>query len=145
MATRTFALTVAVGAPPDRVVDFLAALDRHVGIHPFLESAAPRDRGAGPDGPWQEWVVVEHPPGLRLRFTARMVRCTPTSLRTDVRAPLTRLEAEFVATAEAGFTTVAEACSVTAPWPLIGYATRNARRAHERTLAVLPTVLGDPP
>ena len=143
MACRTFALTVSVDARPEQVTDFLAALDRHVGLHPYLESARRTEAGLGPEGPYQVWAVVERPPGLRIRFTATVVRCTPTSLRTYVAAPLTRLQVDMVATRGEGLVTVAEACTVTAPWPLVRYAVRNARRAHERTFALLGAALGE--
>lgn len=42
-----------------------------------------------------------------------------------------------------GAATVVETCTVTAPWPLVVYLAREARRAHERTFGLLPGALGE--
>jgi hypothetical protein len=42
------------------------------------------------------------------------------------------------ATPSAAGALLTETTEVTAPWPLIGYMTRQARTAHERTFALLP-------
>ena len=131
MARRTFTLTAQVPVDPASVLDFLAALDRHRGLHPYLESAVVvRD-----EPPEKEWEVVEKPGRYRLQFRAVLTRVSPTELHSDVRVRLgVRLR---VVTRMAG-TTLTETTTVTAPRPLVGYVARKARRAHERTLARLP-------
>ena len=127
MATRTFVLTTEVPGDVERVVDFLAALDRHRGLHPFLESAVVvRD-----EPPVREWAVVEKPGFYRIRFRAVLRRVSPTELHSEVRVPPgVRLDIRVTVSG----TTLTETTSVRAPWPLVGYVTRSARLAHARTL-----------
>lgn len=147
MAVRAFSLTATVRAGPEEVVDFLADLPRHVGLHPFLVSADVVASGDDASGAWRDYTVTERPAfwrwHYRLRFPVRVVRTSPTSLRSGVRALRgCRLTAVTRAVAGAdGTTVVTETTTVTAPRRLVGYMARNARLAHARTFSVLDTHL----
>ena len=143
MATRTFELATRVPAPPGTVLDFLVSLDRHRGLHPYLVSATIVDEGAGGDGPWRAWRVVERPRlgpiRYPIRFSARVTRTSATSYRTDTSTgPGVRLTVTMTVAPEGRGTLVRESTTVTAPRPLIGYVTRHARAAHARVFRLLP-------
>lgn len=145
MATRCFTLTARVPVPAEDAVAFLGDLARHVGLHPFLEAATVT--ALDPDGHWKDWWVVERPAvgpvRYRIRFAAHVEHLGPVALRTTVRPlPSCRLVTETSAGGDRP-ATVVETCTVTAPWPLVGYLAREARRAHERTFALLPAALGE--
>lgn len=134
MATRTLSLTTRLDHDPVVVLDFLAALDRHHGLHPFLQSAVlVRD-----EPPVQEWEVVEKPGRYRVRFRATLTRVTPTELHSDV--DVMRGVRLRMVTSMSG-STLTEHTTVSAPRPLIGYVTRQARVAHERTFSRLAGAL----
>ena len=141
MAASTFTVTTTTTVGPSAVIDFLAALDRHGGLHPFLVSADVV--GGDPSGDQQDWRVVERPRlgPLRytMRFTARLVRTGPAALHTEVRpAPGCLLLADTTATRQPdGRTQVSECCTIEAPRYLLGYMTRQARIAHARVFAGL--------
>ncbi|MFC5175556.1 hypothetical protein [Nocardioides taihuensis] len=141
MTTRGFTLAAHVPAAGVDVIDFLAAIEGHRGLHPFLESAEVVDRGVGSDGPWQEYRVVERPSlgpfRYRVRFPATVVRTSPTALRSEVRLTGCHLASTTTATDEPGGCRVEEHTVVTSPQLLVGYVARQARRAHARTLAGL--------
>ncbi len=147
VTTLRFELTASVPVDPHAAIDFLADLTRHRGLHPYLVSADVVASGAGPDGPWQDWHVVERPRlgPLRytIRFPARMVRAEDDVLTSSVRAaPGCTLRTVTRATASGDGALLTETTEVTAPWPVAGYMTRHARAAHERTFALLPGELG---
>ena len=143
MATRHFSLTTTVSGDPGTAVDFLADLPRHVGLHPFLVSATVVASGHDDDGRWWDYQIVERPRLWRLRYTmrfpARVVRTSPTSVRSDVQAlPGCRLTAVTHANPVGdGRVLVSEETTVTAPLPVVGYMTRSARAAHARTFELL--------
>ncbi|KAA9105500.1 hypothetical protein [Microbacterium rhizomatis] len=142
MATRSFELTTIVSAPPAGVIDFLADLSAHRGMHPYLQSAQVVARGTAADGEWAEWAVVERPRlgPLRytIRFPARMTRVSPDSLEGRVRAaPGCYLRTTTTARATDVGTVVGEVTEVEAPLPLVAYMARHARLAHERTFSML--------
>lgn len=150
MASRRFTLTTTVPARPEQAIDFLADLPRHVGLHPYLVSAEAAGSGVGEDGPWRDFVVTERPRLWRLRYTmrfpARVVRTSPTSMRSVVRAlPGCHLSAVTRATGSPGdHTDVTEETTVTAPLLVLGYMLRSARTAHARTFALLAESLAGP-
>ena len=143
VATRELTLAAHVRAPAVEVVDFLAAIERPHGLHPFLESAAVVARGDGVDGRWQRYRVVERPSfgplRYRVRFPALVVRTSPTSLRSEVRLTGCRLDSTTTASDEPDGSgcRVEERTVVTSPRLLVGYVARQAGRAHARTLAGL--------
>ena len=151
MARRTFELTTTVPVSPEAAIDFLVDLARHHGLHPYLVSAEVVDRGTDQAGTWQDWRVVERPRlgPLRypIRFPARMIRTSPTSMRGEVTAaPGCTLVTTTHATGTAASstlheTTLHETTVVTAPLPLVGYMARQARLAHARTFSLLPAEL----
>lgn len=146
MARRTFELTTTVPVSPEAAIDFLVDLARHHGLHPYLVSAEVVDRGTDQAGTWQDWRVVERPRlgPLRypIRFPARMIRTSPTSMRGEVTAaPGCTLVTTTHATGTAASSTLHETTVVTAPPPLVGYMARQARLAHARTFSLLPTEL----
>jgi polyketide cyclase/dehydrase/lipid transport protein len=146
VGTRVFEVSARVPAAPEEVIDFLLDLDRHRGLHPFLTSATVVDSGTAPEGPWWEWRVEERPSlgpvRYRLRFPARLSRTSARSMTSVVRAaPGCWLRSTTEAGSEGAGCRVVERVEVTAPWPVLGYMTRNARRAHRRTYARLPEVL----
>ncbi len=132
-------------------VDFLADLAAHRGLHAYLESAHVVGRGSSDEGPWVDWRVVERPRlgplRYRIGFPARMIRTSPTTLvGRVVAAPGCMLETSTTAMAvgrgtggsrEPAGAELREVCVVSAPWPLVGYMTRHARIAHERTYALI--------
>lgn len=147
MPTRRFELTTSVPTSPRETIDFLTDLTRHRGLHPYLVSADVVASGPGPDGPWQDWRVVERPRlgplRYRVRFPARVVRTADDVMRTSVRAApgCTLVTVTRAAPAPDG-ALLTETTEVTAPWPVAGYMTDQARSAHERTFAALPEELG---
>ena len=146
MATRSFELTTTVPVAPEDAIDFLVDLTRHRGLHPFLVSAEVVTSGVDADGPWTDWRVVERPPlgpfRYSIRFPARMRRTSPSSMTGDVRAaPGCTLLTATEATADGTGSVLRESTVVSAPWLLLGYMTREARRAHARTYSLLPSEL----
>jgi len=146
MATRSFELTTTVPVPPEAAIDFLVDLARHHGLHPYVVSADVVASGQDEDGSWQDWRVVERPRlgpfRYTIRFPARMIRTSPTSMRGDVTAaPGCTLVTMTEATGDGASATLHEVTVVTAPLPLVGYMTRQARLAHARTFSLLPTEL----
>lgn len=153
VSRRSFELATRVPGSPEAALDFLADLAAHRGLHAYLESAQVVGRGSSDEGPWVDWRVVERPRlgplRYRIRFPARMVRTSPTTLvGRVVAAPGCTLETTTTAVAVAGGGTadepgamagadLREVCVVSAPWALVGYMTRHARIAHERTYAVI--------
>ena len=81
-------------------------------------------------GPWR----------YPIRFRASLVRGGPADLHSEVQAaPGCRLTMATSAVPDPdGRTRLTERCTVTAPWFLIGYLTRQAHDAHARTFALLP-------
>jgi hypothetical protein len=143
MATRTFELATQVSAAPEAVLDFLISLDRHRGLHPYLDSATVVGEGVGSDGPWRTWRVVERPRlgpiRYTIRFDARVTRTGTMSFRTDTGVgPGVVLAVVMTVTRDGQGTLVREATTVTAPGPLIGYVTRHARASHARVFRLLP-------
>jgi hypothetical protein len=143
VAVRRFELTTSVPVGPRAAIDFLTDLTRHRGMHPYLVSADVVASGLGPDGPWQDWRVVEQPRVGPLRYTirfpARVVRTADDAMSTSVRAaPGCTLVTHTRATPFADGVLLTETTEVTAPWPVAGYMTGQARTAHERTFALLP-------
>ena len=150
MATRSFDLTTTVPVPPEVAVDFLVDLSRHRGLHPYVVSAEVVASGHEEDGSWQDWRVVERPRlgpfRYTIRFPARMIRSSPTSMRGDVTAaPGCTLVTTTQATGSGATATVHETTVVTAPLLLVGYMTRQARLAHARTFSLLPSELASRP
>lgn len=146
MATRSFELTTTVPVAPEAAVDFVVDLSRHHGLHPYLVSAHVVASGEDADGNWHDWRVVERPRlgpfRYTIRFPARMLRTSPTSMRGDVvAAPGCTLVTFTEATGTGASATLHEVTVVTAPLPLVGYMTRQARLAHTRTFSLLPTEL----
>jgi hypothetical protein len=150
VTTLRFELTTSVAVGPSAAIDFLTDLTRHRGLHPYLVSADVVAEGTGPDGPWQEWRVVERPRlgPLRytIRFPARVVRDGDTMTSSVRAAPGCTLRTVTRATPagddDGAGALLTETTEVTAPWPVAGYMTRQARAAHERTFALLPGELG---
>lgn len=147
MPARSFELTTTVPVAPEAAIDFLVDLSRHHGLHPYVVTAEVVGRGQDADGGWADWRVTERPRlgPLRytIRFPARMVRTSPTSMRGDVRAApgcvlVSRTSAEPV---EGGGAVLHEVTTVSAPWPVLGYMARQAQLAHARTFARLPPEL----
>lgn len=146
MATRTFDLTTTVGVEPSAAIEFLLDLNRHRGLHPYLQSATVVDSGVDAAGPWSQWNVVERPRlgpfRYSIRFPARMQRTSGTSMLGTVRAaPGCYLTTVTTAFEMDGHTVVSETTTVTAPWLLVGYMSSQARIAHTRTYSLLPDEL----
>ena len=158
VSSRTFELAARVPGAPAAAIDFLADLPAHRGLHAYLESADVMSSGTSDEGPWTEWTVVERPRlgplRYRIRFPARMIRTSPTRLiGRVVAAPGCTLETTTTATVVGGSADgsgepagaeLREVCVVSAPWPLVGYMTRHARLAHERTYARIAGELSPP-
>jgi hypothetical protein len=151
MGARRFEVRTTLGCAPERAVDFLIDLDRHRGLHPFVESAtvmdSGTDSGTGPGGEWWDWQVVERPKlgplRYRIRFRARVARTSPTTMTVVVRAaPGCWLRSWTSAEAADGGCRLVETTEVTAPWPVLGYMARTGQAAHERTYSRLPTEVG---
>ncbi|HEU0205740.1 MAG TPA: hypothetical protein VFQ74_03480 [Pseudolysinimonas sp.] len=146
MATRSFDLTTTVPVAPEAAIDFLVDLARHHGLHPYLVTADVVASGEEATGAWNDWRVVERPRlgpfRYTIRFTARMTRTSPESMRGDVTAaPGCTLVTTTRASGSAASATLHESTVVTAPFPLVGYMTRQARLAHARTFSMLPSEL----
>ncbi|WP_205791757.1 hypothetical protein [Microbacterium sulfonylureivorans] len=143
MTTRTFDVRATVAASPEAAIDFLLRLDRHRGLHAYVQRAEVVAEGAHADGHWWEWKVAERPRvgpfAYTLRFRARMVRTSAVSMTGRVRpAPLCALDTTAVAAPVDGGALVTETVTVTAPRLLAGYMERQARIAHERMFRLLP-------
>jgi len=146
MATRAFRLETTVPVDAAAAVDFLMQLDAHRGLHAYLEAADVVAAGAAADGPWWDWRVTERPAlgpfRYRITFPARMTRTSATTMTGSVRAaPGCFLVTSTEAAPVSGGALVREETRVTAPRLLVGYMTRHARLAHERTFAGLSAEL----
>lgn len=144
--TRAFELTASVPASAEDTIEFLMTLDRHRGLHAFLQSAVIVGTGEADGLPWWDWVVDDRLPlgpfRYPFRYPARMTRLSPRSLHARVRAARgCFLESTTVATADGAGARIEERTIVTAPAPLLGYMATNAQRAHAQTLRMLPVVL----
>ena len=147
MATRTFDVEATVAASPEQAIDFLLELDRHYGLHTYVESAVRTAEGTDAEGEWTAWDIVERPAvgpfRYRIRFSSRQIRTSATSMVGRVRpAPGCTLVAASTATSMDAGTRVAETVTVTAPWLLVDYMARHARIAHTRLFQGLPGELG---
>lgn len=147
MATRAFDLETLVPASPDETVEFLMQLDRHRGMHTYLDRAERRSRGTDAEGDWTEWNVVERPTlgplRYRISFPQRMTRLSATSMIGRVRAaPGCTVVTTTTASATDAGTRVAESVVVSAPRLLVGYMTRHTLIAHAHMYDVLPRELG---
>lgn len=148
MATQTFELTTTVPVTAEAAIDFLVDLRRHHGLHPYVVTAEIVAHGVDADGTWNVWRVVERPRlgpfRYTIRFPARMTRTSPTSMRGDVIAARgCTLTTTTHATPSGAGAELHEVTVVTAPRPLIGYMTRQARLAHARRFEVLPAELSE--
>lgn len=137
---RSFTVSTSVDLPPAAVLDLLADLPRHRGLHPFLVSATPLDRGED----WCEWEVVERPSIGPLRYTvrfrARLERPAEDTLLSRVwLPPRVRLDSRTeTVDLPTGGACVTEVTTVRAPRALEGYVARQAERAHRRVFERLP-------
>ena len=143
MATRTFDLEATVGVPPAEAIDFLTQLDRHHGLHPYIQGAERTAHGSDDEGPWVEWEVVDRPKlgpfPYTIRFPSRVTRISLSSYVSRVKAaPGCTLEIRAHASVTDAGTRVVETVVVSAPRPLVGYMTRQALLAHTRTFELLP-------
>lgn len=146
VGSRAFELSVLLPVGPAEVIDFLADLTRHRGLHPFLVSATVVGTGASAEGQWSDWRVEERPTigplRYRLRFSARVTRTSETAMSTLVRAaPGCWLRSTTVAAPVGTGSLVTETTEVTAPWPVLGYMARSGEAAHARTFTRLPDAL----
>jgi hypothetical protein len=150
MAQREFELDCLVPVAPDVVIDFLADLANHHGLHPYLVEAVVLAEGASTAGPYRQWQVLERPRlgpvRYPIRFEARLTRTSATSFTSHVRAaPGCTIDALTTASpgSEPGTAHVHERSVVRAPVGLIGYMARQAEVAHRRTMRLLPDVLAE--
>jgi hypothetical protein len=150
MATREFILSVAVPVSAREAIDHQVDMPRHLGLHPYLSDIRLNGRGVEDGNEWAEYLVLEHPRFLGVRypvkFPVRVVRTSPTSYVAHVSAaPGCTLLIEATAGEDPdteGGAILSEHVTVTAPWPLVGYMTRQAEHAHATTYSVLPEVIG---
>src|SRR5690349_4232168 len=103
MATREFRLSVAVPVGAREAIDHQVDMPRHLGVHPYLTDVRLNARGIEDGHEWAEYLVLEHPRflGLRypIRFPVRVVRLSPSSYVAHVSAApgcTMRIEAEAV-------------------------------------------------
>lgn len=146
MRRRRFELSTTLPVVPEEVIDFLMDLNRHRGLHPFLETATLLDSGGSREGPWWDWSVTERPRigplRYRIRFVARMTRTSRTTMSAVVRAaPGCWLRSWTTAEATDGGCLLVEMTEVRAPWPVLGYMARTGQSAHARTFRVLPAAI----
>lgn len=149
MATRTFDLKASVGVAPEDAIDFLVRLDRHPGVHPYFTHAEIVAKGSSDTGPWTDWKVTETsrlgPFSYPLQFTTRTIRTSEAEMTSVVRpAPGCRLHISARSIEIAGGSHVTETVTASAPRPLLGYMTRQARLARGRLFERLPDALGTP-
>lgn len=148
MAERTFEVSAAVPVGPETAIDFLTDLANHHRLHPFLVSAVVVGEGSSPEGPFQDWRVLERPRlgplTYPIRFRARLIRTSASSFVSQVlAAPGCTIEAVTTAEAEGGTGTayLRERSVVRAPRLLLGYMAGQAEHAHHLTMQRLPAVL----
>ena len=143
VATRTFDLETTVPVAPADAIDFLIQLDRHRGLHPYIQGAERIAHGSDDEGPWVQWEIVDRPKlgpfPYTIRFPSRVTRTSVSSYISRVKAaPGCTLEIRTQASVTDAGTLVAETVTVSAPRPLLGYMTRQALLAHTRTFERLP-------
>jgi hypothetical protein len=143
---RSFELSAVVDVPPEQAVDVLVDLSAHLGLHPLLVSATVLGAGRSAEGDWVRWALEDRlgagPLRVPFRYEALLTRTSPTSFTSDVRpAPGSRLRGSTTAADHPSGTLLIERTEVTGPRPLVGYTTRQARVAHERTYGLLPGLL----
>jgi hypothetical protein len=151
MASREFTLSVPVAVSPREAIDHQVDMPRHLGLHPYLTDNRLKGRGIEDGHEWAEYLVLEHPRllGLRypIKFPVRVIRLSPTTYVAHVSAaPGCRMliEAQAVDDPETvGGSILSEHVTVTAPWLVVGYMTRQAEHAHATTYAMLPDFIGE--
>ena len=151
MATREFTLSVAVPVSAREAIDHQVDMPRHLGMHPYLSDVRLNGRGVEDGNEWAEYLVLEHPRFLGIRypikFPVRVVRTSPTSYLAHVSAaPGCTLLIEATAGEDpdsVGGAILSEHVTVRAPWLLVGYMARQAEHAHAATYAVLPELIAD--
>ncbi len=149
MAQRQFELTTVAAVDRAFAFQFLQDLNNHRHLHPFFVQAEVVGSGVDAAGcSYQDLLVTERPRLAFWRYTitfpTRMVVTGEYELTSYVAAALnTRLVNVMRCQREAGQTRITEAVTVNAPWATVGYVSRQAFVAHQRTFTLLPGVLAD--
>jgi len=147
MSQRQFELSTIAPVEPDFAFQFMMDLNNHRHLHPFFVAAEVVGLGVDAAGhSYRDFVVTERPRLAFFRYTitfpTRMVLTGDCELTSHVQAALkTRLTNVVRCRPEQGQTRITETVSVDAPWLTIGYVTRQAYIAHQRTFTLLPSAL----
>ena len=150
MVNRTFTLSVALPVSAREAIDHQVDMPRHLGLHPYLSDIRLNGRGVEDGNEWAEYLVLEHPRllGIRypIKFPVKVIRTSTTSYLARVSAaPGCTMLIEATAGEDPeneGGSILSEHVTVTAPRLLVGYMARQAEHAHAATYAVLPEVIG---
>ena len=147
MSPRQFELSTTAPVEPDFAFQFMMDLNNHRHLHPFFVAAEVVSSGVDASGhSYQDFIVTERPRLALFRYTitfpTRMMVTGDCELTSQVQAALkTRLTNVVRCRLEQGKTRITETVTVDAPWPTIGYVTRQAHIAHQRTFSLLPSAL----
>lgn len=144
MRTRQFDVEATIPVDPQAAIDFLGQLDRHRGLHAYVQEATLVEQGTHHGESWARWSVAETPRlgslSYTLRFDAHLTRTSPTTMTAVVRPGFgSTLETRTRAEAADGGARVVETVIVTAPRIALSYMAGQARIAHERLFRLLPT------
>ncbi|MGH2668674.1 MAG: SRPBCC family protein [bacterium] len=146
MAERSFEQSIAIAAAPEVVHAFLADLHRHRDLHPLIERI--EDLPPHPARPdVRRYRVTDRmrlgPLSFRIAYVAEIKAIPPDLvLGTAWQSPGVALRTRYrVTRSHDGGTDLREEVVLNAPFPLIGYAHRQAEAAHRETFAKLKVLL----
>jgi hypothetical protein len=146
MSERRFEQTVEIAAAPDVVHAFLLDLHHHRDLHPLIERI--EDLPSKPERPTaRRYRITDRlrlgPIAFRIAYVAEIEDVSPSEIRGHAwQSPGVGVRTRYrIEPTPAGGTRLSEACTVSAPWLLAGYAGAQAEMAHRETLAKLQEVL----
>jgi Polyketide cyclase / dehydrase and lipid transport len=141
VANARFEESVDIRAPADLVHARLVDLHRHRDLHPLIERID--DLPSDPLRPAaRRYRVTDRlrlgPFHFRIHYVAEIEAISSSEIRgTAWQTPGVEVRTHFRVTAAPFGARVREKAVLKAPWPLIGYAARQAKSAHRETLAKL--------
>ena len=146
MAERRFEQSIQIAAEPALVHELLGDLHRHRDLHPLIESIEDLAPEPGRSGV-RRYRVTDRirlgPLSFRITYVAEIEVVRPDLiLGTAWQSPGIELRTRYrITPAPLGGTLLREDVLLEAPFPLIGYARRQAEAAHRETFAKLKLLL----
>jgi len=148
MHQEQFTLSTTVPADPDTAFQCLRDYNNHRYLHPYFEAAELVGSGVTAAGEaYQDFIITDQMSfaffHYKISFPTRQIITAPHTFRSEVQAALnTNLVNVMSCVEENGRTLITETVTIQAPWLTIRYVKSEAFKAHSRTFALLPDVLG---